>query len=141
MKAFYLAASAVIILCVFGHADATCSHNPGVVYIIWQNIPMAGGYFYKVGGSTVGANARRDALQTGNPFPLIVVASFNVNDCYNGETAAHNAAVNWHYNGGGGTEWYHVTNAQYINFHNTIQNTVNGMEAETKIEEYEEELG
>ena len=96
---------------------------------------------YKVGGTTAGANARRVAFRTGNPFPLIVMAQFAVNDCYNGETAVHNAVVQWHFNGGGGTEWYSVPNAQYIDFHNLIQNTaaLHEMEAETKIEDYEED--
>ena len=120
---------AVAILCAVGYADAACSHNPGIVYIIRQNIQVnvggAAGFLYKVGGSTVGANARRNALQTGNPFPLVVMpgAQFATADCYNGETAAHNAAAFWHFNGGGGTEWYFVPLAgpQYNNFRNAIQ--------------------
>ena len=78
-------------------------------------------------------------MQTGNPFPLIVVKDFNVNNCRLGENAAHRAVADWHYNGGGGTEWYNVRNTQYVNFHNAIQNAVNGMKIETNIEEYEEE--
>ena len=104
---------AVAILCVLGHGDAACSHNHGVVYIIRQNVLLnlgaAGqGYLYKVGGTTAptGADARQIAFRTGNPYPLIVVPNgqFAVNDCYNGETAAHNAVAQWRYNGGGGTE-------------------------------------
>ena len=64
---------------------------------------------------------------------------FNVNDCRRGENAIHHVVADWHYNGGGGTEWYYVQNAQYENFRSAIQNAINGMEAETNIEEYEEE--
>lgn len=146
MKFFCLVA--VAILCVLGRGDAACSHNPGVVYIIRQNIPMnlganVIGFLYKVGGTTspTGADARQIAFRTGNPYPLVVAAQFAVNDCYNGETAAHNAVAQWHYNGGGGTEWFLVPNAQYNVFRTIIQNTaaLHEMEAETKIEDHEED--
>ena len=90
---------------------------------------MGGGYLYKVGGSMDSANTRQEHMQTGNPFPLIVVEDFNVNKwlpqwwkC----CTCTRAVADWHYNGGGGTEWYYVWNTQYVISRNAIQNAING---------------
>ena len=64
----YLAAIAIIMICIFGHADACYYNRAGVVYIIKQSILVGGGYLYKVGGSMDSANTRREKMQTGNPF-------------------------------------------------------------------------
>ena len=105
---------------------ATCAHQAGYVYIIGE---QGNTNYYKVGGSTIGAQSRINSIQIGNPRTLVSRVQFAVQDCYNAENAAHTALqanVNWQYVG---HEWYYVQPNQYNAFQNTVRNTVANHEA------------
>ena len=129
------------ILSVAVYTTGHCTDDEGEVYIIRENgTPRI---LYKVGGTTVSADDRRSALQTGNPRKLEVEATFDVQRCNTAEQAAHLATAHWHINYNGGTEWYRApTVASYNNFHNAIQNAVANLEeeaVEASDEEYDTE--
>ena len=94
--------------------------GPGVVYIIH----MYGTNYYKIGRTTRTAIERRDELQVGNPLRLDVVQTFNVNFNVAAEAAALHAAQHYRLGVNGGTEWFFVSPANYVNFHNTVLNAV-----------------
>ena len=57
---------------------------------------------------------RRDSLQTGNPFNLIVKEKYYVKNMKLAETDAHNVAQEYK-TPEGGTEWFHVPKGADLN--------------------------
>ena len=107
--------------------SAVCSHNPGVVYILEED--QDGSDYYKIGGSTRGAETRRDEIQIGNPRALLVAEEFDVDDCYDAEEEAHDTARDLMYVTnivirGNPTEWYEVDEDDYEDFVDAIEEAV-----------------
>lgn len=65
------------------------------------------GTYVKIGLSGDPVN-RRDQLQTGNPFNLILRETIHVNNMKLAETDAHNVVKDYKSTLGGGTEWFRL---------------------------------
>ena len=85
-----------------------CPAEPGCVYIIKEK---EGSEYYKVGGTTRGADKRKREIQIGNPRRLEVAKEFPVENCQVAEIKAHDTARSLSYVAnieidGRPTEWY-----------------------------------
>ena len=114
--------------------NANCANAPGFVYIIGE---QGNSNYYKVGGSTIGAQSRIDSIHIGNPHTLVQREQFPVNSCSQAEIAAHailtlNFVANRYLQGGQwhylqhprwrvlGHEWYYVPPNHYNTFRLSI---------------------
>ena len=126
-----VAFGAVLFAVVFlKYTDARCRAVRGYVYIMQERTTTgASGVYYKVGGvegASGNVDTRRGNLQTGNPRELVVKERYEVGNCKDAESAAHEAVDDdYGVNYGGGTEWCKVAGANYDDFKGKVRNAAN----------------
>lgn len=112
-----------------GKTKATTSEK---VYLLSEHNPDGSktGY-YKIGKTTQDVNKRISDLQGGNPRKIKEVESHQVSDMSEAETRAHKAVKKWNTKAtyGGGSEWFHVPQNEYDDFHNKFNNAVKNKKA------------
>ena len=101
-------------------------NGPGFVYLLSEYTKTEGQptCYYKIGVSSKPRKRIAD-LQTGNPRPLYFKEKpTNVTRVISAEKAIHKAVGTYAVNLGGGQEWFHVPQHNWIDFWNCYQKAI-----------------